>query len=116
MATLTRARLYIEQGCTWQQRLIYKAGDPLTPVDMTGWTARLHVRTTVESPELLLELTTENGGITLGGTTGEISIDLSAADTAAITWPTGLFDLELVSAGGIVKRVLRGTIAVRRDV
>jgi hypothetical protein len=112
----TRARLYIDQGCTWQQRLVYKAGDPAVPVDLTGWTARMQVRATVDSPEVLLELSTENGGITLGGPTGEISLDVSAATTAAFTWTSGLFDLELVSAGGIVKRPLRGSIGVRREV
>jgi len=116
MATPTRVRLYIEQGCTWLQRLNYKAGDPLAPVDLTDWTGRLHARATLDSPELLLELTTENGGITWGEATGEIFLNLSASQTAAITWTSSLFDLELVSPGGIVKRVLRGTIAVRRDV
>lgn len=111
-----RYRLIIDQGATLEKRLVYKAGTPKVPVDLTGCTARMQIRATPDATEVLLELTTENGRIALGGTSGEITLLLTPEETAALTWTSGIYDLELVWASGRVKRLLRGGVAVRREV
>jgi hypothetical protein len=66
------------------------------------------VRATLESAEALIELTTGNGRIALGGSAGTITLTISATDTAALTAGRGVYDLELVSGSGIVTRLLQG--------
>ncbi len=64
----------------------------------------------------MLTLTTENGKITLGGTAGTITLNLSAVETAAITQSSLAYDLELVSAGGVVTRLVEGQINLTPEV
>lgn len=86
------------------------------PVNLTGYTARMDIRETREDTDPLLSLTTENGGITLGGVNGQISLLISATDTAALDVDTAVYDLELISAGGIVTRLVSGNIVVSKEV
>ncbi|MBK8773003.1 MAG: hypothetical protein IPM06_21580 [Rhizobiales bacterium] len=46
----------------------------------------------------LLRLDTTNARIALDNAAKTIALTISAADTAAITWLEGVYDLELVSA------------------
>lgn len=117
MTKPAKLKLTIYQGATFRKRLTWTGPAPTrTPIDMTGCTARMQVRSEVESAVVLLSLTTENGGITLGGATG--TIDLLSADdeTAAITWDGGVWDLEIVHPGGDVTRLAQGSISVSPEV
>lgn len=87
-----------------------------TPIDLTGYTARMQIRSDVDSDTVLVSLTTENGGITLGGTDGTVTLLISATATAALTWDEGVYDLELVSSGGVATRLVSGRIAVSDEV
>jgi hypothetical protein len=87
-----------------------------TPVDLTGYTARMQVRASAAATAVLLDLTTENGGITLGGTDGTITCTSSATQTAALTFGTGVYDLELVDGSGVVTRLAEGSVCVSREV
>lgn len=110
----------IIQGATYTQSLTWKtAADEdatKTPVDLTGCTARMQVRAKVGASEVLLTLTTENGGISLGGTAGTIDLLIDAEDTAELTWSAGVYDLEIVYPGGQVRRLMYGTVAVSPEV
>ena len=109
-------KITIYQGETFSKVFTWKTGDPKNPVDLTGYTARMQIRKKYGSATTLLSLTTENGGIVLGGVTGTITLFISATDASSIDWTSGVYDLELVSAGGIVKRLLQGTIKVSPEV
>ena len=78
----------------------------------------MQVRDNTPGEEILLELTTENGGIELGATDGSIALYVS--DDIMITVPEGiyLYDLELVapSADLFVYKILQGNFAVRSEV
>jgi len=87
-----------------------------TPVNLTGFTARMQIRETVESTTILHTMTTENGGITLGGTAGTIALLISATDTAALTFDAGVYDLEIISAGGVVTEVMAGAVLLGDEV
>jgi len=41
---------------------------------------------------------------------------VAAADTGAITWQRGKYDLELVSSTGVVTRLLYGDVEVSKEV
>lgn len=87
-----------------------------TPVTLTGYTARMQIRATVESTTTLVSLTTENGGITLDNTAKTITLLMTATATAALDWTEAVYDLELVSSGGVVTRLLSGSISVQTEV
>lgn len=114
----------VAQGEYFSKLLIWK--DELdAPIDNTGYTARMQVRRTVSSSVVIVTLATaENltaeGDITLGGANGEILLEMSSAVTAALPatpfdrrWR---YDLELVPAGGQVRRLLMGRFVVSPEV
>lgn len=69
----------------------------LTPVDMTGYSARMSIKDKVGGTELL-RLSTANGRIAIDNTNKTITLNIESAATAAITWTTGVYDLEMVAA------------------
>ena len=86
------------------------------PVNLTGFTARMQIRETVESTTIIKSLTTENGGITLGGAAGTIALLITATDTAALTVDSAVYDLEIASAGGVVTEVMSGIVLLGDEV
>ena len=106
--------LLIEQGATFSQLITYKEAG--VAVSLVGYTARMQVRSTLESATTVVELTTANGRIALGGAAGTITLTISATDTAALTAGRGVYDLELVSGSGIVTRLLQGVATISRNV
>lgn len=105
-----------DQGATLSRQFIWKTGEPALEVDLTGYTARMHIRTAVDATTITLELTTENGRITLGGVAGTIDLLVDATTTATLVAGTYRYDLELVSAGGYVTRLIEGKFKVRAEV
>lgn len=106
----------ILQGATLEDVTTWRAGTPSVPVNLTGCTARMQVRRKITDADPLLSLTTENGGITLGGTAGTVTISMSATATAAIDWKGGVYDLEIQFGDGRVRRLLAGSVSVSPEV
>lgn len=114
------------QGAQFVQRLEWKDDqDPPQPIDLTGYTARMQVRRLRNSDEILLELTTADGRITLGDPTptdGVIILEIDATDTAALpATPSDRkwrYDLELIPGGDpeAVRRLLMGKFIVDLEV
>lgn len=107
-------KIVCDQGATFERTLtILDANDD--PMNLTGYTARMQVRPEIESSTVLVELTTENGRLTLGGAAGTIDINLTPQVTATID-RDGFYDLEIISSGGAVHRVVRGRFVVNLEV
>ncbi|MDN6885279.1 hypothetical protein QMO14_16865 [Variovorax sp. CAN2819] len=111
-----RIKLSIEQGATFTKTVTWKTGKPALPVDLTGCTARMQVREKIESAGILLSLSTDDGRISLGGAAGTINLRVEADDTAAITWKTGVYDLEVEFSDGTVRRLFSGSVSVSPEV
>ena len=109
-----KLNLVIEQGTTFNPVLTY-ADAAGTAIDLTGYTARMQIRLKRTSTAFLHELTTEGVGITLGGVAGTIALLISATDTTAFTFTTAVYDLELITAGGIVTRLLQGSVTLSTE-
>lgn len=108
--------LKIDQGATFNQIVTWKTGTPPAVVNLTGCTARMQVRGKLTDTAVLLDLTTANGGIVLGGVAGTVTIKLSAAQTTAIAWKAAVYDLEIIFADGTVRRLLSGSTTVSPEV
>lgn len=111
-----KLKLTIEQGATFSQQITWKAGTPAVPVDLTGCTARMQIRATIPSTAVLASLTTENGGVTLGGALGTIVMLLTATQTAALSFTAAVYDLEVEWADGTVRRVVYGPVTLSPEV
>ena len=103
-----------DQGATFSRVITWKNSNG-TPIDLTNYTARLQVRSNYPSSTVLLDLTTENGGITLGGVLGTITLAATATATAAIAADEYVYDLELIT-GSNVTRVVEGSFTVTPEV
>jgi hypothetical protein len=108
-------KLTIYQGATLWLPLTWRlSGGAVT--DLVGCTARMQVRPTVDAQEVLLELTTDNGGIALAATAPNLVLQMTDAQTAALAWRTGVYDLEVAFPNGLVRRLLEGTATVSPEV
>jgi hypothetical protein len=78
----------------------------------------MQVRPTVDSETVVLELTTENGGINLGATNGNINIYVPDEVMQTIAEDMYVYDLELVapSSNLYVYKILYGNFVVRSEV
>jgi len=85
------------------------------PVDLTGFSARMHIRKTKASlvPEVTLD--DASGDIVLDNVAKTIKIIISDTDTAALTISKGVYDLELVSPSNEVFRIMEGSVTVSKE-
>jgi len=109
-----------EQGTTFVRVLELQAPSPEDPFvyevyNLTGHTARMQVRRTIDSSAVMIELTTENEGIEIDGDDGKITIVMSDAQTGSLT-SSGVYDLEIEDGGGNVSRVIQGTFTLSQEV
>lgn len=109
--------LTIYQGSTFSQAFQWKTGNPPTPVNLTGYTARMQIREKLTSPTPIITLTTENGGIVItDAENGSFSLEISATDTAALSFKSAVYDLEFISPSGFVRRLFEGGVTLSPEV
>lgn len=102
-----------EQGATFARTMtVLDSSDAAR--DFTNYIGRMQVRRRVSDTEVLVELTTENGRMTLGSD-GVINLILSATETSAIT-DEGVYDLEIEDNAGVVERLLEGSFFLTKEV
>lgn len=105
----------IYQGATFNQLFTWR-DENNTLINLSGYTARLMARTAAGAATAFITLTTENGGVALGGAAGTVTLNMSAAQTAALSPVNGVYDLEMVDSGGLVTRLLQGNLFVSAEV
>lgn len=88
-------QLLIEAGATYNGlQFQYLEDDEVTPVDLTGYTAKMHVRLNPSSA-LVVEVIP-----TIEVSTATISIEMTAAQTGLLTEPRYVYGVELTGPGG----------------
>lgn len=102
----------IYKGATFQEVFVYKDSAGAV-IDLTGYTAKMQIRPMTSSDEVIADLTTENGGITLTSE-GLITILISADDTAAITQDVGEYDFLLINT--TKDFILKGSVTITQGV
>lgn len=107
-----KLNLTVEQGATYTKKLVWRDKNR-RPVNLTGYTARMQIRPKVDSSQIIYELSTTNGRITLSST-GVIEMKISATDTSTLV--SGVYDLELTTASGDVVRLVEGKVTVSPEV
>ena len=110
-----RVDLKIYQGSDFLQVVTFLQTAGGTPVDLTGLTGRMQIRQTLESSDIIMDLTTENGRLAFGGATGVVTMTLTAAETATIL-TDGVYDLEFVTSATSASRWLEGLVILSKEV
>lgn len=119
--------IHIDQGANWSLSLTWK-DDTGTPVNLTGYTARMQIRKAYSDSTVKLSLTSSSG-IVLGGVAGTVAISATKTQTAGISVdylslfyhndkPSQkmVYDLELETSGGVVTRLLQGVAFIYPEV
>ena len=104
----------IDQGADWFLNVTYEqpAG---TPVNITGYTSALQLRSLPTDATAVLSLAT-GSGITITGSTGLVAVHATATQTRAIDEGVYYYDLEITSQSGIVTRLVQGQAYVSAEV
>lgn len=105
----------LEQGTSLTKNIVWKDSTSSVMI-LTGYTARLQVRETVDSDAVLIELSTDNGKIEITPLTGAITLLFEPSDTIDQYWTKARYDLELTSADGTLTRILKGKITLSKEV
>lgn len=123
----TRHDLTCKAGTTWRKPFVLMTSTT-TPevIDLTGFSARMHVRESIDATTVLVYLATADLVVDTGTTNwGEIEIDaadgrvrLYISDEVTSTFPIGsyVYDVELVSTAGEVDCPMFGKFKVSGEV
>jgi hypothetical protein len=105
--------IFVEQYATWTLPVLWTDAAE-TPIDLSGGSALMQVRDRLGT--VLIELSSTNGRITLGGAAGTLLLTISDDDTSLL--PTGLaaYDLIFETGDGVTTRLLEGSFYVEPGV
>jgi hypothetical protein len=105
----------IEQGSTFSLSLAYKDSSG-TLIDLSTYSARMQCRVGRDATSTVFSLTS-GSEITLSDSDPNLLITIPATTTAAYDAPLrGVYDLEIESAGGVVTKILKGTLLIEAEV
>jgi len=110
-----RLNFRLRKGSTLRRTVTwYQDAARTLPVDLTDYDARMQIRDLAGVQ--LFELTTSNGGLTLGGLAGTITFYISAEDTDEPGADNAEYDLELVAPNEDVLPFLAGSVTFQNQV
>ena len=106
----------IDQGSMWTLQVIYQ--DPNSaPINITGYSAKMQLRSLPDDPTPALTLSTATGDITINGSQGIINITASSTETGAVDEGTYYYDLEITDpVSNEVTRIIQGQVVVSAEV
>lgn len=109
-----KLNLYIEQHAKFTKSFVWRDARK-RPINLIGYTALLQIRDAIGGT-VLLELSTANGRITLGGTAGTVTLFASDEVTKLIDWTAGVYDLLMTPPDGEAVRLLEGRVTTSLSV
>lgn len=115
----------IEQGSTLDFEIQYKDSGS-NPVDLTGYSGRMQLRTTLANTASIITLSSslkpDGTGLNFSGsngstppTSGSIGVYISAVSSSYFNFDTAVYDLEIAS-GSRVYRILEGQVKLSKEV
>lgn len=105
----------IYQGKTFERQMTLKDAAGKV-IDLSDYLARMTIRRTHGSAALLSLTQAAGGGITVAATSPNLTLKITAAQTAALNFEFAIYDLEIESPGGTVDALLEGRITFHKEV
>jgi hypothetical protein len=87
-----------------------------TPIPLTGYTALMQIRETLESTEIIAELSTANNRIVIDPVNFTISIKLPSTITGTFNFDAAVYSMELTDNQNNVIPFLSGSISLVKEV
>lgn len=108
--------IVIEQGSTFKLSIVYK--DSLNAVmDLSGYSARMQIRSTLTASSKMLEVTTDDvDQLWIVPSAGQVNIKIPHTTTALLVPSIAVYDLELESSDGEVIKLLKGKCRIEGEV
>lgn len=104
--------IQLKRGDTWVQTFSWKQGNETgIPVDLSGCTARLHIRD--KQRRLLIDA---SPFLTIQGTEGVVTVEVPASLTRALPIGPCFFDIEITFADGTVRSTETMSLSVAEDI
>ena len=114
-----RYDITIEQGATFTLPISYKDSNDAVIDLSSGYTARMKIKEsaggTVISSTESADSPKNTLSIALAASGNNITVSMSATNTAALDFETAIYDLELVAASN-VDRIIEGRVKLSREV
>lgn len=101
----------LEQGSHFVRDFEYRDSNGAL-VDLTDYEFLMQIRSSVRSPEVLLELSTANGGFTVIGL-GVVRMEISEAIAETMDWRRGVHGIEAKPPGGQGELWLEGDVEAK---
>ncbi len=105
--------IVIEQGASFNLNITWQDTTGAI-VDLTGYTAKMQIRSAYSSSAVILELSDTNGGIFLTQSSGLIQLLISDTDTSLLPAMVAIYDLKLSNNG--TTRLLQGQARISPEV
>lgn len=83
------------------------------PVDLSEYSARMHIRSAVNSADILYDA---SQNITLDNTKKTITISIPASSTQQFAFNTAVYSLELFTQAGYVVTLIKGNMTLAQEV
>ena len=101
----------LEQGSTFSRQITVQENG--TALNLTGYTARMQMRSTHDSSTIALTYTST---IASPASNGIVNLSATATQSAAIEEGIYVYDLEIESSGGVETRLMEGKVTVTPEV
>lgn len=106
----------VDQNATFTFEVQYTEEDEVTPIDLTGATAKMQVRDTKGGSKLAFTLTSPNGGIVIDGPNGKLTIKITPTQTNKMFYPKSSYDIMVVDTNGNKIKLVEGFMTLSRSV
>ena len=106
----------VDHGSTFTFQVQYTEDDEITPIDLTGASAKMQVRDTKGGSKLAFTLTSPLGGITIDGPTGTLNVSITPTQTNKLFYPKSAYDIMMIDSNGNKIKLLEGFMTLSRSV
>lgn len=112
----TQKNFEVDQNATFGFQVVYTLDDEITPIDLTGASAKMQVRDTKGGSKLAFSLTSPSGGIIIDGPSGTLTIKITPTQTNKLFYPKSSYDIMVVDSNGNRIKLLEGFMTLSRSV
>jgi len=106
----------VDHNATFTFQVQYTEDDEVTPIDLTGASAKMQVRDTKGGSKLAFTLTSPSGGITIDGPTGTLDVKMTPTQTGKMFFPKSAYDIMVIDSNGNKIKLLEGFMTLSRSV
>jgi hypothetical protein len=105
----------VDQNATFNFQVQYTQENELTPIDLTGATAKMQVRDVQSGSKIAFTLT-QTSGITINGPLGTLDIKMTPTQTNKLFYPKSVYDIMVIDTNGNKIKLLEGFMTLSRSV